>query len=107
MIAIEPGSVATPNWSKGKDHAAERDIPPELEPIYRKELEVALEAATKTGERGIEPEDAAEVIATALTAGRPRPRYLVGRDARFLVAAQAVRPTRAFDRVMRRAMAFP
>ena len=107
VIAIEPGSVATPIWSKGKDHAAQRDIPAELEPIYRKELEAALEAATQTGERGIEPEDAAEVIATALTARRPRPRYLVGRDARFLVAAQAALPARAFDRVMRRAMGFP
>jgi NAD(P)-dependent dehydrogenase (short-subunit alcohol dehydrogenase family) len=107
VIAIEPGSVATPIWSKGKDHAAERDIPPELEPIYREELEAALESAMQAGERGIEPEDAAEVIATALTAGRPRPRYLVGRDARILVAAQFALPARAFDRVMRRAMGFP
>src|SRR5215213_8877009 len=70
VIAIEPGSIATPIWRKGTDHAADREIPPELEPLYGKELDTALKAAVETGERGLDPEAAAGVIATALTAGR-------------------------------------
>jgi len=46
----------------------------------------------------------ARVVERALTARRPRPRYVVGVDARGMILAQAVLPTRVFDRIMRRAM---
>lgn len=107
VIAIEPGSIATPIWSKGQDHAANQDLPAELEPIYRRELEVALEAAREADRRGAEPRMAAETIVTALTARRPKARYVIGRDARVMIAAQSILPTRLFDRIMRRAMGFP
>jgi NAD(P)-dependent dehydrogenase (short-subunit alcohol dehydrogenase family) len=106
VIAVEPGSIKTPIWRKGRDHAAGADLPADLEPVYRRELEVALKAADETGERGLEPEVVAATIATALTARRPKPRYVVGRDARAMIAAQALLPTRVFDRLMRRSMGF-
>ena len=46
------------------------------------------------------------VVERALTARRPRARYVVGADARAMILAQAVLPTRVFDRLMRRAMGF-
>jgi NAD(P)-dependent dehydrogenase (short-subunit alcohol dehydrogenase family) len=106
VIAVEPGAIKTPIWRKGQQHAADSDLPQDLEPVYREELEVALRAAAETGERGLEPAVAAEAIATALTARRPKARYVVGRDARAMIAAQALLPTRLFDRLMRRAMGF-
>ena len=87
VIAIEPGSIATPIWDKGQDYAAGQDLPAGLESIYGSELEVALKVAREADRRGLEPQVAAEAIATALTVKRPRPRYVVGRDARGMIAA--------------------
>ena len=48
------------------------------------------------------PEKAARKIFRAATVKRPRTRYLFGFGARGLVAAHAMLPDRAFDRLMRR-----
>jgi hypothetical protein len=55
-------------------------------------------------ERGIDPSEVAEAIATALTARRPRARYLVGRDARLRACVAALLPDRVMDRVIARAL---
>jgi hypothetical protein len=44
----------------------------------------------------------AEAIGTALTAKRPRARYLVGRDAKLRAPAAAVLPDRVMDRLVAR-----
>ncbi len=106
VIAIEPGSIATPIWSKGQEHGASVEVPAELEGVYGDEFEVALKAAAEADRRGLAPEVAAEAIAGALTTRRPKARYVVGRDARGMIAAQSLLPTRLFDRLMRRAMGF-
>jgi hypothetical protein len=46
----------------------------------------------------------AEAIGHALTAKRPRARYLVGRDAKMRAPAAAVLPDRVLDRLVGRAM---
>jgi hypothetical protein len=46
----------------------------------------------------------AATIERALTARRPRARYLVGRDARGMILAHALLPSGAFDRVLRRVL---
>jgi hypothetical protein len=43
------------------------------------------------------PEEVAKVIEHALTARRPRTRYLVGRDARLMALFHWLLPDRAFD----------
>ena len=107
VIAIEPGAISTPIWSKGQEYAATVDeLPSELDGIYRDETDVAMKAAVEADERGLEPAVAAEAIANALTTRRPKARYVVGRDARQMIAAQSVLPTRLFDRVLRRGMGF-
>jgi hypothetical protein len=53
-------------------------------------------------ERGIEPSAVAQVIGQALTAKRPRTRYLVGRDAKLRNAVATVLPDRAMDRAIGR-----
>jgi NAD(P)-dependent dehydrogenase (short-subunit alcohol dehydrogenase family) len=47
------------------------------------------------------PEDAAKAVGKALTAGSPRARYLVGRDARAIATAQPLLPTVLRDRITR------
>ncbi len=62
------------------------------------------ETAKIEQERGIEPREVAEVIGTALTAGRPRARYLVGRDAKIRGSMARIVPDRVMDRMIGRVL---
>jgi len=82
VILVEPGSVATPIWSRGT--AAGDDLLTRL-PVgadrYAGQIKAARANAARMAERGLAPQRAARVIVKALTARNPRPRYLIGRDA--------------------------
>ncbi|MGH2924561.1 MAG: SDR family NAD(P)-dependent oxidoreductase [Solirubrobacterales bacterium] len=106
VCVIEPGSVATGIWERGRGQAAEAGarISSEAEAVYGAEMAAALEAANRTGERGIDPDEVAAVAEAALTARRPRARYVVGSDARTMIWGQTLLPARVYDRLMRRAM---
>jgi hypothetical protein len=52
----------------------------------------------------MEPDRVARTVERVLTVRRPRPRYIVGADARAMIAAQAVLPARTFDWLILRAM---
>ena len=60
----------------------------------------------RLGERGIPPERVASRIEHALTARRPRTRYLVGLDAKLQARAKIVIPTRVWDRIVARMIGF-
>jgi len=106
VCVIEPGSIATDIWDRGREHAdgVVAGMTAEARDAYGDDLRAALDTATRTGERGMEPEKVARTVELALTVRRPRPRYVVGADARGMIVAQAVLPTRVFDRLVRRAM---
>jgi NAD(P)-dependent dehydrogenase (short-subunit alcohol dehydrogenase family) len=107
VVVIEPGGVKTPIWRKGDELGAElfADTPPEAERLYGRMIEVLRKQSTKIAtETGIEPRGVAEAIGHALTAKRPRARYLVGRDAKMRAPTAAVIPDRVLDRLVGRAM---
>ena len=58
----------------------------------------------RTAERGIPPEKVADAVDHALTASRPRTRYLVGADARGQALLSRLLPDRVVDRIVARAM---
>jgi NAD(P)-dependent dehydrogenase (short-subunit alcohol dehydrogenase family) len=107
VVVIEPGGVKTPIWRKGNELAADLQagMPPEAGRLYGPMIE-ALRAETVNIERvrGIEPREVAETIAAALTAKRPRARYVVGKDAKLRAPMGAVLPDRVMDRLIARAM---
>ena len=107
VVVIEPGGVKTPIWRKGNELAADLQagMPPEVGRLYGPMIE-ALRAETVNIERvrGIEPREVAETIAAALTAKRPRARYVVGKDAKLRAPMAAVLPDRVMDRLIARAM---
>jgi NAD(P)-dependent dehydrogenase (short-subunit alcohol dehydrogenase family) len=109
VAAVEPGSVATPIWEKGEATANELEagMPERGHRLYGEAITALRKTARETGERGVPPEKVARAVAHALTARRPRARYLVGMDARAMVALQSLLPTRAFDAVMYRSMGLP
>ena len=108
-IAIEPGSVATEIWESGTQIFAElrEELGPEAIELYGDALEATARAAAETGKRGIPAEHAAEVVERALTARRPRARYLVGRDAYGMTAAKRLLPAKLHDRLTARVLRLP
>ena len=107
VILIEPGGVKTPIWEKGEALADEmmEDVPLDAERLYGK-LIAALRAGTRriATETGSEPQAVAEAIGTALTASRPRTRYVVGSDAKLRARMSRVLPDRVMDRMIARAL---
>lgn len=102
---VEPGSIATPIWERGQeevDAIAERVGDGHAE-LYGEAMEGFREIARKTGERGIPPEKVAREVEHALSARRPRVRYLVGLDAHGQAFAARWLPVRLVDRIVARA----
>jgi NAD(P)-dependent dehydrogenase (short-subunit alcohol dehydrogenase family) len=107
VILIEPGGVKTPIWEKGEALADEmmEDVPPEAERLYGGMIAKLREETAKIAqERGLEPSAVAEAIGTALTANRPRTRYLVGADAKLRARMAKYLPDRVMDRLIGRAL---
>jgi NAD(P)-dependent dehydrogenase (short-subunit alcohol dehydrogenase family) len=108
VILIEPGGVKTPIWNKAGQLADEmlaEGMPAEAERIYGRMIEaVRAQTAKIEHERGMEPREVAEAIGAALTASRPRTRYLVGRDAKIRGPMAKILPDRVMDRLIGRAV---
>jgi len=106
VAAIEPGSIDTPIWERGERIADEVSgrAHESQEELYGETIERFRAAVRRTAERGIAPEKVARAISHALTARRPRTRYVVGADARAQAFARRLLPDRAFDALVRRIM---
>ncbi len=106
VAVIEPGSIDTPIWERGERIADEVSgrAHDSQEELYGKAIERFRAAVKRTAERGISPEKVAKPISHALTASRPRTRYVVGADARGQALARRVLPDRAFDSLVARIM---
>jgi NAD(P)-dependent dehydrogenase (short-subunit alcohol dehydrogenase family) len=104
VVLIEPGSIATAMWDKAQDEAAgviER-MDAEGRALYGENVAALQASAQEEAARGIAPQRVAEVVGRALTARRPRTRYLVGRDAKINARVRRLVPDRVFDRLLSR-----
>ena len=72
--------------------------------LYGNALDKFRKLIEDTAERGIPPEKVAKSISHALESSRPKPRYLVGLDAKVQARIQPLIPTALFDRVVARQM---
>jgi hypothetical protein len=79
-------------------------VPPELAEQYGHVPAAKEKTLRETARRGVPPERVAETIERALTAPRMRARYVIGLDARALLAAKQLLPDLVFDRLARRAL---
>jgi NAD(P)-dependent dehydrogenase (short-subunit alcohol dehydrogenase family) len=96
-VLVEPGMIKTTRWSEHRATAAGASDP--ASPYYG--LFSASEAiADRIVERSpTRPQDVASAIHEALTAERPRMRYVVGRGASVVIALRRYLPQRAFERL--------
>ena len=101
---IEPGAVATPIWDKSTDEAERlrEGIDPALIAIYGERMDKMAALATKTGARGVDPDEVAVAVEAALTAEKPKTREVVGREAKIQARLGALLPNRAMDRLIER-----
>jgi NAD(P)-dependent dehydrogenase (short-subunit alcohol dehydrogenase family) len=99
VLLIEPGVIATPIWDRGRSSSDElRARNPQGFARYAKQL-ADLRALGERGTRsGLDPAVPAKVIAEALTASKPPPRQVVGRDAKVVASMVRVLPFRALYR---------
>jgi NAD(P)-dependent dehydrogenase (short-subunit alcohol dehydrogenase family) len=105
VAIVEPGSIDTPIWSRGESSADEIGArSPQREALYGKAIASYREVVKKTAERGIPPEKVAKAIEHALSARRPKTRYLVGLDAKLQARVKHLIPTRVFDAIVARMM---
>ena len=105
---IEPSSVKTPIWQKGRDSREEllARLPSQAREIYGPQIE-AVFAQTEREERIAMPvAHVSRAILHALTARRPRPTYLLGGPAR-VGSIVALLPAALRARVLRASMRLP
>jgi NAD(P)-dependent dehydrogenase (short-subunit alcohol dehydrogenase family) len=99
VVLIEPGSIDTDLWRNAQDTASEAEaaMQPEHRELYADHLAGMRKAIGRIQKQAGPVEKVTAAIEQALTSDRPRPRYLVGADARVQVALRAALPTRALD----------
>lgn len=99
---IEPASVKTPIWRKGRENgeAMRGRIPPDAPEHYFDAIEAVLQQTEYQERNGMPAERVTEAIRHALS-GRPRAAYLVGASARA-GSILALLPIAWRDRIMRR-----
>jgi NAD(P)-dependent dehydrogenase (short-subunit alcohol dehydrogenase family) len=109
VVLIEPGSVDTDLWRNAQDTASEAEaaMRPEHRELYAEHLAGMRKAITRIQKQAGPVDKVAGAIEQALTADRPRARYLVGPDARVQVAMRAALPTRGLDAVISKATGQP
>jgi NAD(P)-dependent dehydrogenase (short-subunit alcohol dehydrogenase family) len=99
---VEPASIRTAIWTKGAARADELSdgFPREAAELYAARIARFRQVALSRGP-GADPDDVAKAVEHALTARRPKARYLVGRDAHLRAWVERL-PTRARDRLLAR-----
>jgi NAD(P)-dependent dehydrogenase (short-subunit alcohol dehydrogenase family) len=104
VSVIEPGAVATPIWEKG---ARTRDqllaaLPPAALELYRPVFDAMPRVLERQAKSGVPPDRVFARVQHALTSRRPKPRYVVGTEARIQLALRTLLPARALDALVAR-----
>lgn len=104
VLLVEPGAMATPIWDRGLTTGEELwgRLPREARERYRSHYAHAVRSARRAAVNGAPPSTVAAAIVEALTERNPRPRRLVGRDARLAGLLAWALPQRVLDRVAAR-----
>ncbi|HYW54946.1 MAG TPA: SDR family NAD(P)-dependent oxidoreductase [Dongiaceae bacterium] len=105
---IEPGSVKTPIWQKGRDSrdALLEQLGPKALEHYGDQVEAVFRQTQREERAGMPPERVSRAILHALTARKPRASYLLGGSARA-GSIVAMLPSRLRDRALRASLRLP
>jgi NAD(P)-dependent dehydrogenase (short-subunit alcohol dehydrogenase family) len=109
VVMIEPGSIITPIWDKGRDTRDQllSQTPAQFADYYGAATQAMTEMAAETEKRGLPPQAVAEVVYQALTAETPQTRYVVGNDAKLQAILARFLPDRVRDKAIIKLMGLP
>ena len=102
VSVVDPGVVATGLWDREvqAQDAWSAALPDQARRVFGERLARRRAKLAGLGATGLSPDRVAAVVLQALLSPRPRPRYLVGRDARQVTALARALPERALVRLM-------
>jgi NAD(P)-dependent dehydrogenase (short-subunit alcohol dehydrogenase family) len=100
VAIVEPGTIATPIWTKPQRAASH--FSPDAVALYGDRLDRFRRlAAQRSANNAVPADEVAKAVEHALTAKKPKTRYLVGPDARRRARVQKL-PDRLRDKVLTR-----
>lgn len=109
VCLIEPASISTPAVDKlvADNELFIGTMSAKAQSRYNMIFREFTRRAAAREKGGSPPSVVAEVVLEALTATRPRTRYLCGKDARLLATLSWLLPDRLFDRLRRKLFGIP
>ncbi|MEH2435294.1 MAG: SDR family NAD(P)-dependent oxidoreductase [Nostoc sp.] len=99
---IEPGSIATPIWEKSlsQSEIAQHDLSQTAQNLYGQAMNIVREKMQIIASRGISADLVAQAVVHALTAKKPKTRYLIGQDAKIGAVLKHILPDKLHDCVI-------
>jgi NAD(P)-dependent dehydrogenase (short-subunit alcohol dehydrogenase family) len=96
---VEPGTIATPIWTKPQRNVDE--FPPPAAELYGARMDRFRRLAAERAANAVSPDEVAKAVEHALVSERPRTRYVVGPDAKRRARVERL-PDRLRDALLTR-----
>ncbi len=109
VVLIEPAQTDTDMWRTAGTMVddVEAALTPAERELYARHIAGMRKSVPISQRMAVAPEKVSDVVRAALTAKRPRARYIVGAGPRLQVALMTNLPARVRDRVLRTVMRQP
>lgn len=106
---VEPGAIDTDMWQTAPEMIEETNaaLAPEYRELYAGHVDGMRKTVRFIQKQASPPQTVVAAIEKALTADRPKARYVVGVDSRAQLAAKALLPTRVFDALIAKGTGTP
>ncbi|WP_392533511.1 SDR family oxidoreductase [Nostoc sp. C117] len=99
---IEPGSIATPIWDKSltQSEIGQQNLSQSAQNLYGQAMDIVRKKMQIIASKGISPDMVAQAVIHALTAKKPKTRYLIGQDAKIGALVKHILPDELHDRLI-------
>ncbi len=104
VASVQPGAIATAMWDKARQYDWAADASKQDLDLYGKAYQAFRKFEEQNASSAVPCDAVSRAILHALTARRPRTRYLVGRDAQLYGRLAQVFPDRFVDWITRKVM---
>ena len=104
VACVEPGAIDTAMWDKGREDDWSAEASKQDLELYGEGYQAFRRFSERNAAGAISCDAASQAIFHALTARRPRTRYLVGTDARLYGRLTQIFPDRFVDWITRKVM---